>query len=148
MLHCVGNPHFSNFFLNENYAEWQQNEDYRQMVNLCCQDVHKVHIAHCTYLIKVDIIPKLSYIARQPGEWEFLTFSLSAREQGVYQYVDNTRFYGLFLHFWSTRQNEIHLFKVAQERIEEILDKMEKDDKSAVLDMLTIFKLVNPENIE
>lgn len=150
MLHCVGNPTFSNFFLDDGYSLWEENVDYRNIVSMGNRNVHDVHIAHCTYLLKVDVIPKLTYISKHPGEWEFLTLSLSAHEQGIPQFIDNTLYYGIFLHFWSTRENEIRLFKSAQQKLIGILHEMEVQPEKPFLifEMLDKFRIPSKEELE
>jgi len=49
---------------------------------------------HCTYLIKREYIDKLTYLENS-DRWEYMVFSLSARENNIPQYLDNRRIYGV-----------------------------------------------------
>jgi hypothetical protein len=150
ILHCIGDPKFSNFFLDDNFSNWDENEMYQNIISMKNRNMHQVHIAHCTYLIQVKVIHKLTYISKHPGEWEFLTLSKSAHAQGIPQHIDNRFYYGIFLHFWSTRENEIRLFKAASVRMINILHEMEvqQDDWATMFEMLSPFKIPPKEEFE
>ena len=49
---------------------------------------------HCTYLIKREYIDRLTYLENS-DRWEYMVFSLSARENNIPQYLDNRRIYGV-----------------------------------------------------
>ena len=55
--------------------------------------VIEVPVAHCTYAIRADVIPLLSY-ADDTERYEYVIFSDSARKAGVPQYLDNRQVYG------------------------------------------------------
>ena len=57
--------------------------------------VHKVPVVHCTYLVKKDAIPKLSYLADTTGRHEYVIFSETARANNVAQFLDNRDDYGV-----------------------------------------------------
>jgi glycosyltransferase involved in cell wall biosynthesis len=63
-----------------------QKEGYRGVFGVQC--------VHCTYLIKREYIEKLSYL-EESDRWEYMVFSSSARSQGVTQYLDTRRIYGV-----------------------------------------------------
>jgi SAM-dependent methyltransferase len=55
--------------------------------------VIEVDVVHCTYLVRADVIDRLSYIDAS-GRHEYVVFSESARLEGVPQYLDNRQVYG------------------------------------------------------
>lgn len=66
---------------------------HRQMVG-----TFKVPLVHCTYLIKAEHIPQLTY-TNGTGEYEFIIFSRSARESGIDQFICNEADFGTNLNF-------------------------------------------------
>ena len=54
--------------------------------------VVEVPVVHCTYLVRVDVIPKLTY-EDETGRHEYVVFSDSARKAHP-QYLDNRQVYG------------------------------------------------------
>jgi hypothetical protein len=54
----------------------------------------EVDVVHCTYLVRADVIPKLSYLPDGTGRHEYVLFSESARKAGIPQYFDNREVYG------------------------------------------------------
>lgn len=56
-------------------------------------------VVHCTYLVRADTIPKLTYLD-DTGRYEYVIFSHSARKAGVPQYLDTRRQWG-----WLTMYN-------------------------------------------
>ena len=53
-----------------------------------------VDVIHCTYLIKHDVIPMLSYSDGSP-DYEYVIFSRSCRSNNIQQYIDNRYNYGI-----------------------------------------------------
>src|SRR5262249_37630900 len=53
----------------------------------------EVPVVHCTYLVRTDIIPELTY-DDESGRYEYVIFSDSARKAGIPQYLDNRQVYG------------------------------------------------------
>lgn len=53
----------------------------------------EVDVVHCTYLVRADVVDRLSYIDAT-GRHEYVVFSESARRQGIPQYLDNRQVYG------------------------------------------------------
>jgi exopolysaccharide biosynthesis predicted pyruvyltransferase EpsI/glycosyltransferase involved in cell wall biosynthesis/GR25 family glycosyltransferase involved in LPS biosynthesis len=53
----------------------------------------EVPVVHCTYLVRADVIPRLSY-EDATGRFEYVIFSDSARKAGIPQYFDNRQVYG------------------------------------------------------
>ena len=50
-------------------------------------------MVHCTYLVRADVIPELTY-EDATGRHEYVVFSDSARKAGIPQYLDNRQVYG------------------------------------------------------
>ena len=53
-----------------------------------------VDVIHCTYLIKRDVIPLLSY-SDGSSDYEYVIFSRSCRHNNIQQYIDNRYNYGV-----------------------------------------------------
>lgn len=123
LLHCVGAASFSNF-LNHLASDWKNDPQYYDKVRLTDRGIHEVDVLHCTYLIRRNAIPKLTYISNSPGSWEFVTLSQSARAAGIKQLLDNTRPHGLFLHFWKTAEKERQLLVQKGKEINLLLKSM------------------------
>lgn len=54
----------------------------------------EVDCVHCTYLIKREYIPRLSYL-EDSNRWEYMVFSENARKARINQYLDNREIYGI-----------------------------------------------------
>ena len=50
-------------------------------------------VVHCTYLVRADVIPELTY-EDESDRHEYVVFSDSARKAGIPQYLDNRQVYG------------------------------------------------------
>ena len=61
---------------------------YQRVKGLC-----QVPVVHCTYLVRADVIPPLSYDDGS-GRHEYVIFSDSARKNGIPQYLDTREVYG------------------------------------------------------
>jgi hypothetical protein len=79
---------------------FMDNEPYYQILSRRVQGLIKSDVVHCTYLIRKDVLPKVTY---QDGteDYEYVIFSRNLRKLGIPQYLDNTRVYG----YLSTREN-------------------------------------------
>lgn len=53
-------------------------------------------VVHCTYLVKADVIPLLTY-KDNSGRYEYVVFAESARKNGVPQYIDTRSSYGTLI---------------------------------------------------
>lgn len=72
----------------------QSCQQYTDIFSKSIVGVHEVKVVHCTYLIKADIIPKLTYDDNS-YRYEYVIFSDSARKNTIPQYIDNTINYGI-----------------------------------------------------
>jgi Anp1/Methyltransferase FkbM domain len=95
MLRSISaNNYFSNL-----HAEIDENgyfsacDQYYWIMHRYVRGVFEVPVVHCTYAIRSDVIPLLSYID-QTGRYEYVVFSHLARAAGVPQYFDNRQVYG------------------------------------------------------
>ena len=68
-------------------------DQYYWILSRQLRGVVEVPVVHCTYLIRTDVIPELTY---QDGtdRHEYVIFSDSARRAGIPQYIDNRLLYG------------------------------------------------------
>lgn len=92
----LGNPDnpYSNYHheidANGYFADSPQ---YYWLLNQSIKGVVEVKVIHCTYLVRCDAIPYLTYDDGS-GRYEYVIFSDSARKAGVPQYPDNRQIYG------------------------------------------------------
>ena len=72
---------------------YQDCDQYWWILNRWVRGVIEVPVVHCTYLLRADILPHLTY---QDGtsRHEYVVFSESARKAAIPQYIDNRQVYG------------------------------------------------------
>jgi glycosyltransferase involved in cell wall biosynthesis len=68
-------------------------DQYQWILNRHIRGVVEVPVVHCTYLIRADVIPQLTY-EDTTSRHEYVVFSDSARKAGIPQYFDNRQIYG------------------------------------------------------
>jgi GR25 family glycosyltransferase involved in LPS biosynthesis/glycosyltransferase involved in cell wall biosynthesis len=68
-------------------------DQYHWILNRHIRGVVEVPVVHCTYLIRTDVIPQLSY-EDATGRHEYVVFADSARKAAIPQYFDNRQIYG------------------------------------------------------
>jgi hypothetical protein len=68
-------------------------DQYRWVLNRWIRGVVEMPVVHCTYLIRADVIPELTY-EDDSGRHEYVVFSEVARRMSVPQYYDNRQIYG------------------------------------------------------
>jgi glycosyltransferase involved in cell wall biosynthesis len=73
------------YFVDSEPYDWLL---YQRVKGLC-----QVPVVHCTYLVRSDVIPRLSY-SDNTNRHEYVIFSESARRHNVPQYLDNRDVYG------------------------------------------------------
>lgn len=59
--------------------------------------IYQVPLVHCTYLIKTEVIPKLHYYEANSGDYEFVIFAKSARNNNVNMFIDNQYYWGFII---------------------------------------------------
>lgn len=68
-------------------------DQYFWMLNRWVRGIVEVPVVHCTYLVRSDVIPLLSY-SDGTERHEYVIFSSNARAAGISQYLDNRHVYG------------------------------------------------------
>jgi glycosyltransferase involved in cell wall biosynthesis len=68
-------------------------QQYDWILSQAITGVFELPVVHCTYLIRVDVIPALDY-EDHSARHEYVIFSDRARRNGIPQYYDNRQLYG------------------------------------------------------
>lgn len=80
--------------LVDEYGSIVANDVYYKILDQTIKGLIECDCVHCTYLIKREYIEKLNY-TEESDRWEYMVFSESARKQGIPQYLDNRRIWGV-----------------------------------------------------
>lgn len=80
--------------LVDEYGSIVANDVYYKILDQTIKGLIECDCVHCTYLIKREYIEKLNY-TEESDRWEYMVFSESARKQGITQYLDNRRIWGV-----------------------------------------------------
>jgi hypothetical protein len=72
---------------------FKDSENYDNILNQILVGIIEVPVVHCTYLIRSDLIPKLTY-SDSSNRHEYVIFSDAARKEKIPQYIDNRKLYG------------------------------------------------------
>ena len=89
-----GGDLYSNFHCDyDEGGNYLHDSLYDKLITREYQGVHKVRLVHCTYLVRIDVIPKLDYLLNL-NNYEYRNLSISAEQNGVSQYLDNRFPYG------------------------------------------------------
>lgn len=81
-------------YAHDDNGYYKDHPHYNPIVNREMKGLFEVSVVHCTYAIRADVIPLLSYIDNS-GRLEYVVFSDSARKARVKQYIDNRSSYGV-----------------------------------------------------
>ncbi len=85
---------YSNFFAETTgNGYFEEVDQYHWALQRRVRGLIEMPLVHCTYLVRADVIPELSYIDGS-DRYEFVIFSDSARRAAVPQYLDNRQIYG------------------------------------------------------
>jgi len=85
---------YSNFHANVDASGYfRHDEEYDWIWSQRLKGLIEIPVVHCTYLVRRDVIPLLSY-ADGTSRHEYVIFSDNARKHGISQYIDNRRVYG------------------------------------------------------
>jgi LPS sulfotransferase NodH/tetratricopeptide (TPR) repeat protein/SAM-dependent methyltransferase len=85
---------YSNYHAEIDAAGYYKNCDqYYWILNRHVRGIVEVPVVNCTYLVRADMIPELTY-EEESGRHEYVIFSDSARKAGIPQYLDNRQVYG------------------------------------------------------
>jgi glycosyltransferase involved in cell wall biosynthesis/SAM-dependent methyltransferase len=68
-------------------------DQYYWILSRQVRGVVEVPVIHCTYLVRADVIPELTY-QDDTNRYEYVIFSDSARKASIPQYIDNRQLYG------------------------------------------------------
>jgi tetratricopeptide (TPR) repeat protein len=82
---CFAETDVNGYFAYSNQYDWIVQRRVRGLIEM--------PVVHCTYLVRADVIPELSYLD-DSGRHEFVVFCDSARRAGIPQYIDNREVYG------------------------------------------------------
>lgn len=66
---------------------------YLPLVNREIKGLIQVPVVHCTYLVRYDVLPEMSY-DDESYRYEYVIFSDNARKKGIPQYLDTRSVYG------------------------------------------------------
>lgn len=70
--------------------------------------IHPVDVIHCTYLIRNEILPQISYLD-ETSRHEYVIFSHTLRKNNIQQYIDNREVYG-YLTFITEQEKFLDTF--------------------------------------
>jgi hypothetical protein len=97
-LHQYANLHYG----TDANGYYKESSEYHQIINYTIRGLFEVDVIHCTYLIRSDVIKYLTYDDGS-GRHEYVIFAHSARKNGIPQYIDNRKEYGVL-----TMENHIN----------------------------------------
>lgn len=94
MLRADTGTLYSNYhFHADENGYFRDTPQYHEVYHRRVKGLIQVDVVHCTYLVRADVIDKLTYDDGS-GRYEYVIFSDSARRAGVPQYLDNREDYG------------------------------------------------------
>lgn len=94
----VPNDTYSNFLTKIKEGDQViQTHSYSHILRRLKIGTFEVPVVHCTYLVKSEFIPRLSYTDHY-HQYEFVVFSRHARQNAVPQYICNEKDFGTILH--------------------------------------------------
>lgn len=70
------------------------NPEYHLIYEQDIKGLIQVDVIHCTYLVRKDILDKVSYLPDGTDRHEYVIFSEKLRQGGIQQYLDNRHIYG------------------------------------------------------
>jgi glycosyltransferase involved in cell wall biosynthesis len=118
---------YSNFHAEiDNRGYYAPCDQYHWILSRFVRGIIEVPVIHCTYLIRSDAIPLLTY-SDGTSRHEYVIFSDSARSHGIPQYIDNRQIYGYITfgegnhHVANGIDQARNLIGAAETRLREIL---------------------------
>ncbi|WP_249133120.1 glycosyltransferase family 25 protein [Bradyrhizobium sp. AUGA SZCCT0182] len=96
LLRCVDTdrPNYSNYHqIVDANGYFLDSVEYHKILERASPGLHEVALVHCTYLIRADTIPRLTYDDAS-YRYEYVIFSASARKEGIPQVLDTREVYG------------------------------------------------------
>jgi len=86
--------YYSNFHAEiDGKGYYRSCDQYLWILSRYIRGVIEVPVVHCTYLVRADMIPQLTY-QDASDRYEYVVFSDSARKANIPQYLDNRQIYG------------------------------------------------------
>ncbi len=101
MLRAIPEPNDNNtnFFADvSEHGYYKDHPDYQCILNQEKVGTFPVPVIHCSYLIRSDALPGLSYLNETP-DFEFIAFGRCARSHDIQQYICNEEEFGVYVHF-------------------------------------------------
>lgn len=96
LLKCVDadRPLYSNYHQKiDANGYFLPSDEYNTILSRSSPGLHEVPVVHCTYLVRADAIPQLTYDDGS-GRYEYVVFADSARRAGISQILDTREVYG------------------------------------------------------
>ncbi|MGY3698533.1 GR25 family glycosyltransferase involved in LPS biosynthesis/glycosyltransferase involved in cell wall biosynthesis/lysophospholipase L1-like esterase [Bradyrhizobium sp. USDA 3240] len=96
LLKCVDEdrPLYSNYHQKiDANGYFLPSDEYNNILGRSSPGLYEVPVVHCTYLVRADAIPHLTYDDGS-GRYEYVIFSHSARRAGISQTLDTREIYG------------------------------------------------------
>jgi hypothetical protein len=89
-----GGDFYSNFHCEyDEIGSYVHDAQYDKLITREHRGIHRVRLVHCTYLVRIDAVPKIDYLLN-PYNYEYRNFTISAEQNGLPQYLDNRIPYG------------------------------------------------------
>ena len=89
-----GGDFYSNFHCEyDEIGGYVHDAMYDKLISREYRGINRVRLVHCTYLVRIDVIPKIDYLLN-PYNYEYRNFTISAEQNGIPQYLDNRIPYG------------------------------------------------------
>lgn len=93
--HVTVGRRYSNFHAAvDDYGYFRDDARHDWLLERVLPGLHEVPVVHCSYLLRRDAIPRLTYEDGR-GRFDYVTFADSARRAGVPQLLDNRAVYGI-----------------------------------------------------
>lgn len=94
LRHADPASYYSNYHADvDRNGYYKESAQYHWILNRWVRGLMELPVIHCTYLLRADILHRLSY-QDESGRHEYVVFSESARKASIPQYFDNRQIYG------------------------------------------------------
>lgn len=95
---------------------YRECDQYFWILNRWVTGIFDLPVVHCTYLIRRDVIEKLTYVD-ETDRYEYVIFSDSARKAKVPQYFDNRKIYGYIAFDRDVKDGDQPSFDIARDML-------------------------------
>lgn len=110
----ISNSAYSNYHSDiDNNGYHADNQEYFLIYYKKIKGIFEVPVVHCTYLIRHDILDKVSY-NDSSNRYEYVIFSDVLRKNNIKQYIDNRFNYGIVTFWTSLDQKNTELINCHQ----------------------------------